>query len=424
MPVQTQNELNEQTSHQPTEVPQEDAGKGKPEAPHDPVKRRRNLWIGAVVVVLLIVGCAAWWIYASTYESTDDAEVDGHLNPIAARVGGTISGVYVEDNQRVHAGQPLVDLDPKDFKVSLAEAQADYDQALAQLKAEDPNIPIQQASNRSDVSSAQLEIVNQEAALQAAQHDYDSDVAKLHQAEATHDKSQSDLVRYKQLLQEQELAQSDYDQYLSSAKSNAASVEASAATVASQAKLIEQRRAQLLEQQAKTRQTLENAPRQILIKNADASMRKASLESYAAKLEQAKLNLAYCHVVAPVDGIVLQRSAEIGATVTSGQQLMMISQIEDPWVVANFKETQIRRMHPGQRVDIKVDALNKSFTGWVEAMAAATGDRASVLPAENATGNYVKVIQRLPVRIRFKSGQPQLDRLRPGMSVEPKVHLN
>jgi membrane fusion protein (multidrug efflux system) len=260
--------------------------------------------------------------------------------------------------------------------------------------------------------------------LQAAQHDYDSDVAKLRQTEATNQKSQSDLVRYKQLLDEQELARSDYDQYLSSAKSSAASMDASAAAVASQAKLIEQHRAQLLEQQAKTKEALENAPRQILIKTADASMRKASLESYAAKLEQAKLNLTYCHVVAPVDGIVLQRSAEVGATVTSGQQLLMISQVEDPWVVANFKETQTRRMHPGQRVDVQVDALDKSFQGWVEAMPAATGDRASVLPSENATGNYVKVIQRLPVRIRFTSGQAQLDKLRPGMSVEPKVHLN
>jgi membrane fusion protein (multidrug efflux system) len=424
MPVQTENEVNAQTNPQQTEGQQGDAGKGKPETPPDPVKRRRSILIGAVVVALLIVGCAVWWRYSSTYEITDDAEVDGHLNPIAARVGGTISGVYVEDNQRVHAGQSLVDLDPKDFEVSLTEAQADYDQAVAQLKAENPNVPIQQTSNRSDVSSAQLEVVNQEAALQAAQHDYDSDVAKLRQTEATNQKSQSDLVRYKQLLDEQELAQSDYDQYLSSAKSNAASMDASAAAVASQAKLIEQHRAQLLEQRAKTKEALENAPRQILIKTADASMRKASLESYAAKLEQAKLNLTYCHVVAPVDGIVLQRSAEVGATVTSGQQLLMISQVEDPWVVANFKETQTRRMHPGQRVDVQVDALDKSFQGWVEAMPAATGDRASVLPSENATGNYVKVIQRLPVRIRFTSGQAQLDKLRPGMSVEPKVHLN
>jgi membrane fusion protein, multidrug efflux system len=424
MPVETEDGTETQLKHTQADAQQGDAAKGKPDTPPDPARRRRSLLIGAAVVVLLIVGCAVWWVYSSTYETTDDAEVDGHLNPIAARVGGTISAVYVEDNQRVQAGQPLVDLDPKDSQVSLSEAQADYDQAVAQMKAEDPNIPIQQASNRSDVSSAQLEIVNQEAALQAAQHDYDSDVAKLRQAEATNAKSQSDLARYKQLLAEKELAQSDYDQYLSSAESNAASVDASAAAVASQGKLIEQRRAQLLEQQAKTRQTLENAPRQILIKSADVSMRKASLESYAAKLEQAKLNLAYCHVVAPVDGIILQRSGEVGATVTSGQQLMMISQIEDPWVVANFKETQIRKMHPGQRVDIKVDALNKTFDGWVEAMAAATGDRASTLPAENATGNYVKVIQRMPVRIRFKSGQEQLDKLRPGMSVEPKVHLD
>ena len=152
-------------------------------------------------------------------------------------------------------------------------------------------------------------------------------------------------------------------------------------------------------------------------------MREASLESYGAKLDQAKLNLSYCHVVAPVDGIVLQRSAEVGGRITSGQQLLMIAQTDHPWVVANFKETQLHKMHPGQRVDIKVDALSRSFAGEIEAMAAATGDRASTLPAENATGNYVKVIQRLPVRIRFKDNQAGLDELRAGMSVEPKVHI-
>jgi membrane fusion protein (multidrug efflux system) len=392
-------------------------------APVDPQKRRRGLILGGILGVLVICCCVGWWLYSRTYENTDDAQVDGHLNPIAARVDGTISAVYVEDNQTVKAGQPIVDLDTRDAQVSLAEAQAEYDQAVAQFNAEVPNVPIQQASNQSDVATSNLEIVNAEAALQGSQSDYDSDVAKLRQAEATSAKSQSDLVRYKQLVDRDELALWDYDQYLSTAKSNASSVDAAAATVASQKKVIDQRRAQFAEQQAKTRQTLVNAPRQIAIKNANAGMRAASVESYKAKLEQAKLNLAYCHVLAPVDGIVMQRSAELGGRITSGQQLLMIAQVETPWVTANFKETQVRKMHPGQSVEIKVDALNKTFAGTIENMPASTGDRASVLPSQNATGNYVKVIQRLPVRISFNNDQKGLDLLRPGMSVEPKVEL-
>jgi membrane fusion protein (multidrug efflux system) len=406
-----------------TDAQHEVASKEESKNPPDPAKRRRGIMIGLSIGAILVTVCVLWWLHSRNYESTDDAEVDGHLNPVAARVSGTVTAVYVEDNQHVRAGQPLVDLDPKDAEVSLEQAQADYDQAVAQLRSEVPNLPIQQASNRSDTTSAALEIVNDEAALQGAQHDYDADAAKLEQARATNMKAQEDLVSYKQLFDKQELARSEYDQYVSTAKSDAAAVDAAAATVASQKKLIDQRSAQLQEQDAKTTQTLENAPRQILIKRANNGMREASVESYKAKLDQAKLNLAYCHVVAPVDGIVLQRSAELGDTVSSGQQLLMISQIDDPWVVANFKETQVRKMHPGQSVDIRVDALSKSLSGTVEAMAAATGDRASVLPSENATGNYVKVIQRLPVRIRFKSGQAGLDKLRPGMSVEPRVHL-
>jgi membrane fusion protein (multidrug efflux system) len=387
--------------------------------PADPSKRRRGIIIGSIVLLLLLIAGVSFWIYSGTFEDTDDAQVDGHLNPIAARINGTISAVYVDDNQHVKAGQPIADAE-----VSLAQAQADYDEALAQVGAESPNVPIQKTSNASDVSTSQAEVVNAEAALQAAQHDYDSDVAKLRQTEATNQKSQRDLARYKQLVDKRELAQSDYDQYVSSAESNAANVDAAIANLASQKKLIEQRQAQLRQQEAKRNETVANGPRQVEIKAANTNMRQASLKSYEAKLDQAKLNLSYCHVVAPVDGIVMQRSAELGGRVSAGQQLVMIAQVDAPWVVANFKETQVKKMHPGQSVDITVDALGRTFAGSVEAMPASTGDRASVLPSENATGNYVKVTQRLPVRILFNSGQSGLDLLRPGMSVEPKVHLH
>jgi membrane fusion protein (multidrug efflux system) len=201
-------------------------------------------------------------------------------------------------------------------------------------------------------------------------------------------------------------------------------VNAAAASADSYKKVIQQRGAQLVQQRAKYQQTTANAPRQVEIKHANVASNAAAVESAKAQLDQAKLNLAYCHVVAPVAGIVMQRAAEVGQRIAAGTQLLMVAQVDSPWVTANFKETQLRKMRPGQSVTVKVDALDRSFNGTVESIAASTGDRASVLPAENATGNYVKVVQRLPVRIRLNPDQSGLDKVRPGMSVEPTVHFN
>jgi membrane fusion protein (multidrug efflux system) len=392
--------------------------------PADPAKKRRTMFGIALIALVVIVGCVGWFLYSGTYESTDDAQVDAHLNPVAARVQGTVANVYVEDNQAVQAGQPLVDLDPKDEQVALAQAQANYDQAVAQLNAQNPNVPITQATNASDIASQQAEVQSAIAAVSAAKSDYESAVAKLRQAEATNQKSQSDLLRYKQLLDKQEIAHADYDQYLSTAQSQQAAVNAAEASADSYKKVIQQREAQLVQQRAKYQQTATNAPRQVEIKNADVASNAAAVESSKAQLDQAKLNLAYCHVVAPVAGIVMQRAAEVGQRIGAGTQLLMVAQVDSPWVTANFKETQLRKMHPGQSVTVKVDALDRSFNGTVESIAASTGDRASVLPSENATGNYVKVVQRLPVRIRLLPNQDGLDKVRPGMSVEPTVHFN
>ena len=392
--------------------------------PADPSRKRRKVLGIALIAVIAVAAGIGWFLYSGTYESTDDAQVDAHLNPVAGRVQGTIATVYVEDNQVVQAGEPLVDLDPNDETVTLAQAQANYDQAVAQLNAQNPNVPITQATNASDIASQQAEVKSAEASVSAAKSDYESAIAKLRQAEATNQKSQSDLVRYKQLLDKQEIANSDYDQYLSTAQSQQAAVNAAAASADSYKKVIQQREAQLVQQRAKYQQTAANAPRQVEIKHANVASNAAAVESAKAQLDQAKLNLAYCHVVAPVAGIVMQRDAEKGQRIAAGAQLLMVAQVDSPWVTANFKETQLRKMHPGQRVSVKVDALDRSFNGTVESIAASTGDRASVLPAENATGNYVKVVQRLPVRIRLLPNQDDLDKVRPGMSVEPTVHFN
>jgi membrane fusion protein, multidrug efflux system len=388
----------------------------------EPNKKRRTVLL-IVLVALVVIGVVTWWLIAQNYEDTDDAQVDGHMNPITSRIAGTIQVVHVENNQHVQAGDPLIDLDPNDYEVALAQAKANLDQARADSRAENPNLPIQVVGNSTDEATGRAEVVNAEAALAAAQHDYDNAVAKLRSSEATDARAQSDLKRYTELIQKQEVAQSDYDQYTATAKSQKATVEADLAAMASAAKTIEERRAQLLEQQSKLDQTLKNAASQISIRQETIQSRRATAESSAAQFEQAKLNLGYTHIASPVTGNVTERSAEVGARVTEGQQLMMIVQTEDLWVTANFKETQLRRMHNGESVRIHVDALGHTFAGYIENMPAATGDRTSVLPPENATGNYVKVIQRLPVRIRFKPNQHDLGKLRPGMSVEPEVRL-
>jgi membrane fusion protein (multidrug efflux system) len=396
-----------------------------PDTPTDAPKRRgpnRFILIG-VLAVLALAG-VLYYLYTQTYEETDDAQVDGHMNPIASRIDGSITAVHFEDNQTVKAGQVLIELDPKDNQVAIAQSQAQYDQALAQVSASHPNVPITRASNVSDLASSQAEVANAEAALAAAQHDYDSDVAKLKQAQATNDRNQADFQRYATLYAKQEVSKSDYDQYRATADAQASAVVASQAEVASAQKTIDQRRAQLIQQQAKLRQTQSNAPLQLQIREADIKTQQANAEAASAMLDQARLNLAYTKILAPIDGVVTQRSAEVGARVSTGQQLMMIVQVNDLWVTANFKETQLARMHPGQKVKIHVDALKEDFDGTVESMPAATGSVTSVLPPENATGNYVKVVQRLPVRIHFNASQRDLDKLRPGMSVEPHVYLN
>jgi membrane fusion protein (multidrug efflux system) len=365
-----------------------------------------------------------WWLYSRTYESTDDAQVDGHLNSIASRVAGTVKAVYVENDQPVRAGDTLVDLDPSDYIVLVAQARANYQQAIAQAAAQIPNVPITMTSNRTTVDVDDAGVLNDEAAVASAQRDYDSNSAKLRQAVANNQKSQLDLVRYKELVDKDEIAKSEYDQYVANAGSGVASVEAAQFAADSSAKIVEERKAQLREQRSKLSQDQANYPRNIAIQEATMASRNSDVDAAKAQLDTALLNLSYCHIVSPVDGIASQRSAEIGGRISMGQQLIVVVQTDNVWTTANFKETQLRKMHVGQRVTIEVDSLDESFHGEVENMPAATGDKSSLFPPENATGNYVKIVQRLPVRIRFDPNQKDFDKLRPGMSVDPKVHLD
>lgn len=403
----------------------ESSGPAAVQSEGEPTRRRRiNPAVLAVVALILVAAGTGWYLYASGFEDTDDAQVDGHLNPISARVDGTIRAVYVDDNQEVKAGDALVALDPRDYQVALDQAKAQYDQAEAQLSAAHPNLPMTQIANRSDLTTQQAEVVTAEAALAAARHDLDTAIARLKESQAVNDRSQADFARYETLYQKQEVARAEYDQYKSAAAAQSQTVAANQSGVASQQKIVEQRQAQLDQQKIKLEQTQSSAPLQVAIREADIKGQQANAEAAQAAFEKAQLNLAYGKIVAPVSGVVTQRSAEVGSHISAGQQLMMIVQTDDLWVTANFKETQLAHMHRGQRVRIYVDALRSDFAGTVESMPPVTGSRTSVLPPENATGNYVKVIQRMPVRIRFNPNQKGLEKLRPGMSVEPKVYLD
>ena len=392
--------------------------------PTDPRKKRRNILLGIGVGLLLLIGGFFWWLHARSYEDTDDAQIDGHLHPLSSRVDGTVAAVYAEDNQKVNAGDLLIQLDPKDYQVALEQATASYKQAEAQTATSRPNVPIAASSNTNNVATGKAEVANAQASVAAAEQDEASTGAQLRQAQANNAKAQADLQRYTRLLARQEVAQSDYDQYLATARAQAATVEQQQAALRSAAKKIDESRAQLAEQQAKLQQSLRDAPRQIQIRQATVASNQASAESAKAQAATAALRLSYTRIFAPVSGIITQRSAEMGGQVATGQQLMMLVQTDDLWVTANFRETQLKKIHPQQKVRIHVDSLGEDFDGYVEAMPAASGDRTSVLPPENATGNYVKIVQRLPVRIRFSANQHDLDRLRPGMSVEPKITLN
>ena len=391
--------------------------------PAAPRGRRRAFLIFFIVLIVAAAAGLLFWLHARQFESTDDAEVDAHLNPVSARIDGTITKVYVDDNQIVKTGDSLVDLDPRDYQVTLDQALAQLTQAESMVFAQQPNIPITQVANTTNISTGQADVASSEAALAAAQRDRESSAAKLAESEANSARAQADLARYKILIAKEEVSQQEFDQTSATAKAQAATVAANLASLQSADHLVDQRRAQLQQSQDRLSQSQTNGPRQIAIQRATVRSNQASAKSANAQVEQARLRLSYCKIVAPVDGILMRRSAEVGSHVTAGQQLLQIAQINDIWVTANFKETQLRNVRPGQTATIQVDALKRTFEGYIETIGGSTGAVASVLPPENATGNFVKVVQRIPVRMRFKPNQDGLDRLRPGMSVEPDVRI-
>ena len=402
----------------------------KPKKPFAPRVRRYvkrhpgRVLLGAVALVLVIAGSALLWTYLSSYESTDDAEVDGHLNLISSRIAGTVVGVYVEDDQFVKPGQVLVDLDPRDYKAALEQAAGAYQQSVAQLQAESPNVPIVVTSNQSTISEGEASVIVAEKSVSSAQQEHEAKLADLRSAEAQSAKAQRDVERYRPLAAKEEVSRQQFDAVVATAESEEASVDAAKAAVQVALRSLDERRAELLQARTRLEEAQQNAPRQTAARQATVATRQASIVSAKAALEQSRLNLSYAKIVAPVGGVITNKTVEVGQHLAPGEEMLAISQIDDIWITANFKETQLRRIRPGLSVDIQADAFGQTFHGYIESMPGSTGARYSLLPPENATGNYVKVVQRLPVRIRLKPGEDPQHRLRIGMSVEPKVWLN
>jgi membrane fusion protein (multidrug efflux system) len=389
-----------------------------------------------ILLIALVVGGYYLWRYLGSYESTDDAQVDGHIDAISGRINGQVINVLVEDQQVVKQGDVLVKIDPRDFEVAVAKAEADLAEAVATLDSSRIDVPITSTNTGSTLQSARSSradvgagLTGARRQLNAAEARLESSEAQVHEAEANYKKAADDVGRYQQLVAKDEISQQIYDQSVQTAAAAKATLAARSAAVnearqnvtVAQA-TIEQADARIEQAEASIRSAL-TAPQQVAVSQARVRSSAARLAQQKALLDQARLNLSYCTIVAPVGGIVNKKTVELGANISPGQQLMVIVPLDDIWVTADFKETQLKKMRPGQKVKFSVDAYEREYVGHVTGIGGAAGSRLSLLPPENATGNYVKVVQRIPVRIDLDPGENQDHRLRPGMSVDPKVYL-
>jgi membrane fusion protein (multidrug efflux system) len=390
-----------------------------PPARHNP-KRRRNIMI-LIVALVVLVGGLFLWRYLSSYESTDDAQADVHLYPVSARISGYVVKVNVDDNQWVEKGTVLVEIDPKDYEVAVAQAQANLTNAEATAQSLNITVPITSANTSSQLKSTASDIDNTKAGVIASQRQLTAAHAQLEEAEANDVKAQDDLHRYKLLVDKKEVAEQIYDQALAAAKSSTAAVAAARANESAAQQFVEQALSRQVQADA-NHQYAETGPQQVSSTKARARAAVADVEQKRAQLEQALLNLQYTKIIAPVSGEV-NKTVVAGLNVQPGQQLLTVVPLDEVWVTANFKETQLKNMRVGQKAEIHVDSTGRAMKGHVDSIAGATGPLFSLLPPENATGNYVKIVQRVPVKIVLEPGENRDRQLRPGMNVVPDVYL-
>jgi membrane fusion protein, multidrug efflux system len=390
-----------------------------------PMSRRKKILLGCIGLLIATVG--GYFLHnAFLYEDTDDAQVDGHIMPLSARINGYILQVNVIEGQLVHAGDVLVVIDPKDYQVAVNQAKANVADAEASAASSHYNVPITSATAWSNLDSTRSSVSNAEAGVKAAEQNLEAAKATLVRAEADAAKTDADLVRYTQLVAKEDVSRQQYDHAVAAAKANRASVVAATAEVQANEQALHQAEGKLLQAKADMR-SAETAPQQVSVARSKADAASAQVLQSKGQLEQAELNLSYTVIRSPVTGIIGKKSAEVGENVAVGQQLVTVVPLDDIWVTANFKETQLAHMRPGQPVRIKVDAYGRTWAGHITNLGGGTGSVFSLLPPENATGNYVKVVQRVPVRIDFDhpADDPFNDDglLKPGLSVEPEVRV-
>ena len=389
-------------------------------APEAPKKSRRGI---IIIVLLILVVAAGLFYWHSTYsEDTDDAQINGHLIQISSRINGQVIKINVDENQYVTKGTIIAELDPADYQVAVENAEAALASAEANAVAAKVNVPITSVNTGSTLRSAGADVTGAHAGVLQAQSQVVAAHAKVVQAQANSVKADQDLERYKPLVAKDVISKQQYDAAVASADAAKAAVaDAVASEQAAQeyVKVTTERESQ----SQSSYKSAETGPQQVAAQNARAKQAVAQVEGAQAQLDQAKLNLGYTKIVAPANGIVTRKSLELNQNISVGQNLLTLVSLDDLWVTANFKETQLKHISSGQPVEVDVDATGHTYHGKVTQIGGATGSVLSLFPPENATGNYVKVVQRVPVRIDFTdlANEDKNHLLRPGLSVEPKV---
>jgi membrane fusion protein, multidrug efflux system len=387
-----------------------------------PRSRRRGIIV--IVVAVIAVAALAFWWHSTFYEDTDDAQVSGHLIQVSSRIQGQVLRVNVQENQVVKKGDLIAELDPRDYQVAVENAKAALASAQAAAAAANVAIPLTTINTGSNLTSANAQLSGSHAGVQQSQGQLQAAQARIVQAQANATKARADLERYKPLVEKDVISKQQYDAAVAAAAAADAAVVDAQASAAAAADAVRVARQQEAGADAAVKYA-RTGPQQVAVQNARAKQAEAQVQQAQAQLDQAELNLSYTRIVAPEDGIITRKSVELNQNVSSGQNLLTLVSLQDIWVTANFKETQLKKMGPKQPVDISVDATGKSYPAHVTEIGGATGSVLSLFPPENATGNYVKVVQRVPVRIDFDdlARDDPNHQLRPGLSVEPKVRV-
>jgi len=395
-------------------------GQQQPEQPAPPKKSRRGIII--IVLIVLVVAAGLFYWHSTYSEDTDDAQISGHLIQISARINGQVIKVNVDENQQVAKGTVIAELDPADYQVAVENAEAALASAQAAAVAATVNVPITSVNTGSNLRSATADVTSAQAGISQAQSQLESAQAKVAQAQANNLKANQDLDRYKPLVAKDVISKQQFDAAVANADATKAALNDAIAGVKAAQDAITAAR-QKEDSAVANQKYAQTGPQQVKAQNARAQQAEAQVKSAQAQLDQAKLNLSYCKIVAPANGIITRKNLEVNQNISPGQNLLTLVSLDDLWVTANFKETQLKQIRQKQNVEIEVDATGKTYSGKVTQVGGATGSVLSLFPPENATGNYVKVVQRVPVRIDFTNlaNEDNAHALRPGLSVEPKV---